>query len=91
MFGGVTKVGKSLEEGAGKQCSEFGGRCRKAMFGVCRGLKTPEQQAEVFPANYKSANLTQLSCAGARFCRQNNRHAAKCRAAQLNSPVFVNH
>ena len=26
---------RSLEEGAGKRCSEFGGRCRKAMLGVC--------------------------------------------------------
>ena len=25
---------RSLEEGAGKRCSEFGGRCRKAMLGV---------------------------------------------------------
>ena len=25
----------SLEEGAGKWCSEFGGRCQKAMLGVC--------------------------------------------------------
>ena len=25
----------SLEEGAGKRCSEFGGRCRKAVLGVC--------------------------------------------------------
>ena len=24
----------SLEEGAGKQCLEFGGRCRKAMLGL---------------------------------------------------------
>ena len=34
---------RSLEEGAGKRCSEFGGRCRKAMLGVWR--KVPESDA----------------------------------------------
>ena len=43
-FNGVTKSGKSLEEDAGKRCSEWrklpesdarsGGSCRKAMLGV---------------------------------------------------------
>ena len=34
---------RSLEEGAGKRCQEFGGRCRKAMLGVWR--KVPESDA----------------------------------------------
>ena len=34
---------RSVEEGAGKRCSECGGRCRKAMLGVWR--KVPESDA----------------------------------------------
>ena len=34
---------RSVEEGAGKPCSECGGRCRKAMLGVWR--KMPESHA----------------------------------------------
>ena len=34
---------RSVEEGAGKRCSECGGRCRKAVLGVWR--KVPESGA----------------------------------------------
>ena len=53
-FSGVTKSGRvwrkmpeseaqSVEEDAGKRCSECGGRCRKAVLGVWR--KMPESDA----------------------------------------------
>ena len=53
-FSGVTSFGRvgrtvpesdagSLEDGAGKRCWEFGGRCRKAMLGVWRTV--PESHA----------------------------------------------
>ena len=34
------QIWQSLEEGAGKRCSDFGGRCRKVMLGFWR--KVPE-------------------------------------------------
>ena len=37
---GPERDARSLEEGAGKRYSEFGGRCRKAMPGIWR--KVPE-------------------------------------------------
>ena len=47
-FSGVTKLWQSLEEGAGKRCSEceFGGRCRKAMLGVWPELVTQTKRHE---------------------------------------------
>ena len=70
---------RSLAEGAGKRCSEFGGRCRKAVLGVWR--KVPESGAR---------SLRKVPESGARSLEEGaGKRCSKCGGMRVHARYII--